>query len=202
MKHETINSIVALLGLGVAGFTAWHQFYPALFPSSRTVAAVSTTQWSVKDGPFGRGPSLLARVSFSNLGSASVTVRSMRVKYALGSGELENVNCRSTKFTWAGIPWNSVLRGQTFEQAIAINVAPNIPVTEVISFEAASLLSEADKQHGDVGSVFACLEIDTLDPNLQLVSVRHPIGTVSYSENSIVDFRMHDNARSGFTIRE
>ena len=37
MKHETLNSIVALLGLGLAAITAWHQFGP----KSDTITLVS-----------------------------------------------------------------------------------------------------------------------------------------------------------------
>jgi len=202
IKHEIFNSIVALLGLALAGVTAWYQFYPSLYPSTRTVAVVSAIQWSIIDGRLGKGPALLARISLSNLGNEPITVRSMRVKYALGSGEQKNLNCQNKNYTWAGVPWDEIFRGKTSEKAIAINVAPNIPITEVVYFESANVLSDDEKDSNGIGSVFTCLEIDTLNAKLEKTSIRHPLGNVTYSEYSIVDFRIHDSARESFKVRD
>lgn len=202
LSRETFNSIVASLGLAVAVVTAWYQFYPSIYPSTHTVAVVSATQWSVADGRLGKGPALLVRISLSNLGNEAITVRGMNVKYALGSGDKKDLNCSSKNYAWAGVPWDEILRGETLTEAIAINVVPSIPVTEVVYFESSDLLSDNEKDSNGIGSMFACLEIDTLNTKLKRISVQHPIGTITYSDNSIVNFRMDDNARESFIVRQ
>ena len=204
MKEESFlqpSILIASLSLLVSIVAISMPVAGDLFPSSKTNAAISSSHWTIGEGRLGKGPQLTAKISFSNAGNRTVTVTEMHVKFALGSADAKVESCYSGNFTWMGAPWDRLHREPSAAEAISIQVVSGIPVTEVVLFEPANVLSDEDRKKGDKHQIFACLEFTTVDPNLESQTARMPIGSIEFSDARILDVKASSQTNKGFTIR-
>ena len=118
------GSILAAVGVVVAIAFGIIQSWDQLFPSERVDAEIETVQWAIGDGRLGKGPYATLKLQISNNGSVPVNVTKLLTKFALGSIESNSpiIDCDTTDFTWMGVPWDKLLKGPDYVEAVSIQV--------------------------------------------------------------------------------
>jgi|GEM_PF-6424519 len=177
-------SLVVVISLGVLQYWDW------LFPSARVDAEIENIQWKIGDGRLGKGPYAILKLQVSNNGSVPINITKLLTKFALGSIEADtpNIDCDTAGFTWMGVPWDTLLRGPDYVEAVSIEVTPGNLISEVVFFEPAAVLSKREREDWSQYEIFACLEVVAVDGSIERQENQIPLGWVKFDGDRILDF--------------
>ena len=189
---------LSVLALLVSLVTAVFQFWGDIFPSSKTVLAISNVRWEIGDGRLGRGPYPIITANFSNQGNSPFTISGMDVLYFENSDDKVVADCRSTEqHRSVGVPWDFVFRGNELEEPYAIPIQPGFAISEYVVFESFRIKDLSTFVDGEYFKIFTCVQIDTIDHNQSQGVTRVPLGTLWLDNDGIAAFIGVNDLKSG-----
>jgi len=204
MAHNWTRTGTILAGVGVVAtiIIGTVPNWDRIFPSERVEARIERVQWKMGSGRLGQGPYAIVKLQLSNKGSVPVTITHLSTAFALGSIESNapRIDCDTTDFTWMGVPWDRLLRGKDYEEAVSIPIPPRDLVSEVVFFEPAAVLSDSDRKNRSQFKIFACLDVVAVDADIDRQEHRIPIGWLTFDDKSVIDFTGSNESKSKIVI--
>ena len=163
------------------------------------MAFLSNVRFTIKEGRLGQGPELLAVISFVNRGNRPVILSRLIASYGYIKNE-PAPNCERRGGYWTGLPWSEALYEEGRPtQALPRAIMPHVANVTVYSFEPGHLFT--DKTADKILRFIVCLEYEAINSEGKVFTTRHPVGTVSLSEEEhIKDIEYFDRYRNAVTI--